>query len=164
MVKKWNPSEISFPVVYLDFYFWQDSYTKDKAGGSLDVLIKTNIPDLVKTYGTEAVYLPLAPAVVAALNSSGAVEALNGCGLVERVLVQQPTSNLLYMASLMCDKICNENCKETSLKKPIQELETCIGGRDKRWKWVVLQKEGSKWGVDLKFGVPNPKVMEREQA
>lgn len=109
-------------------------------------------------YDTEAVYLPLAPLVIQALKSDGAVEALDACGLVHRVLVEEPVSNTLFIASLVCDKMCNEHAPLQSQKHPLLELENCVG-EDKRFKWVVLQKsKDTKWGIDSSPSVKIPKV------
>lgn len=158
--KTWDPKRLTFPVVYLDFYFWNDTYASMRAdskdGASYDVFIKVNIPQLVETYGTEAVFLPFAPPVINALNSDGAVEALNKCGLVERTLLQAPEENLLYVASCMCNKMCNKN-HTNETREPDTELDTCVG-EDMRFKWVVLQKAVTDWGVDVSDAVMNPKV------
>lgn len=114
--------------------------------GDFSVFIRRNIPDLVNMYGTEAIYLPLAPLVIK-IKSDGAVKALDDCGLTERIIVQEPVTNTLFIASLMCDKMCNEHAPLKAQRHPLQELEKCVGA-DRRFNWVVLQKGHSHWGVE----------------
>lgn len=170
MEPKWPPSKFIFPVIYIDFYLWNDPYMSGVArdGASMACFIEHNIPELAARYYTEAVYLPLAPSVIAALKREEAIAALDRCGLEERVLVDMPESNLLYMACLMCNRICNQHAPDHEIKDPLNQLEKCLEGEDKthglgadkRFKWVVLQKSVTNYGVDLSSGVRNPKRQE----
>lgn len=156
IIERWPPAGYKFRMIFFDWFFLFDRYLRDLAGGSYHTFTQTNIPMLVRKYGTEAVFLPIFGALVEALKSDDAIKALDECGLTRRVLIKDAVTNPLYVASTMCEDLINEDAPQGDRKYPKQELERVVG-RDSEFWFIVLQKENSKYGVDLSNAVPKPR-------
>lgn len=156
--ERWPVGKYKFPVIFYDWFFVETAYLAQRANYNYNFFFETNLPLMVREYGTEAVYLPLVSCLVKAMTSPEAVSALHSCGLTRRVLVQDALSNPLYVASVMCEDLVNIDTPRNGVKRfPAPEIYNAVG-RQAEFCWVVLQKEKTKYGVDLAQVVPKPQV------
>ena len=138
---QWPVGTIDFQVLFIEFNFMLDSYTKHSISSCL---FSHNIPRLVSDYKLEAVWVPAGPAWLQML--SDAEDQLVNAGLTEWVAVEDPHECQWYEITEMAEPVLNRGLKgHTSAELELQRVRK--GLKAQHVTFFCLQKPESIYGT-----------------